>query len=294
MVSRFGAVITAMVTPFRDDYSLDLDRAQELTEWLLANGSDSLVVAGSTGESPTLTDDEKVDLFRAVVQAADGRGKVIAGTGTYDTAHSVHLTRAAERAGADGVLLVAPYYNKPPQPGLIEHFSRVAGETELPVILYNIPGRTGVRIEHQTILRLSEVENIVALKDSTGDFDGLSRLLAQSPDGFDVYSGDDWATFGYVCLGAAGVVSVASNVAGEQVAHMLELLLAGDLASARKVHQTLLPLFHGLFVTANPIPVKAAMALIGQPVGPPRLPLVPATEEEVGKVRRSLEEAGVL
>jgi 4-hydroxy-tetrahydrodipicolinate synthase len=229
-----------------------------------------------------------------VAGSVKGRAKVIAGTGTYDTAHSIHLTQEAEKAGADAILLVAPYYNKPPQRGLIEHFTKVAGTTSLPVTVYNIPGRTGIRIEHDTLLRLAEVENIVAVKDSTGDFEGLSKFLRVAPDGFEVYCGDDWATFGFACLGAVGIISVASNLGGERIGQMLDLIESGDIPGARKIHYDLLPLFHGLFITSNPIPVKAAMSLIGQPVGPPRLPLVPATEDEVAKVRAVLKESGVL
>jgi 4-hydroxy-tetrahydrodipicolinate synthase len=294
MRGRFGSVVTAMVTPFRDDFSLDVGRAEALADWLVDTGSHSLVVAGSTGESATLTDEEKLKLFEVVKKAIGGRARVIAGTGTYDTAHSIHMTKEAERAGADGVLVVTPYYNKPPQRGLVEHFTRVAQSTSLPVIVYNIPGRTGVRIEHDTLLRLAEVENIVAVKDSTGDFDGLSRLLASAPDGFDVYCGDDWAAFGYACHGSIGVISVAAHLAGERIGQMLDLVEAGDLPGARKLHYQLLPLFQALFLTSNPIPLKAAMSLIGQPVGPPRLPLVPASDEEIEKVRRAMEETGVL
>jgi 4-hydroxy-tetrahydrodipicolinate synthase len=294
MRGRFGTVVTAMVTPFRDDFSLDLNRAQEVASWLADTGSHSLVVAGSTGEAATLNDAEKVDLFRAVAEAVKGRAKVIAGTGTYDTAHSIHLTREAEKAGSDGILLVTPYYNKPPQRGLIEHFSKVAEETSLPVIVYNIPGRTATRIEHDTLLKLAEVENIVAVKDSTGEFDGLTKFLRVAPDGFEVYCGDDWATFGFACLGAVGAVSVATNLGGERLGQMLDLVEAGDIPGARKIHYELKPLFDCLFITSNPIPVKAAMSLIGQPVGPPRLPLVPATNDEVARIRKGLQESGVL
>lgn len=294
MAGRFGSVVTAMVTPFKEDLSLDLDRAQEVAAWLLERGSDALVVAGSTGEAATLSDEEKVALWRATAEAARGRGKVIAGSGTYDTAHSIHLTEEAERAGVDGILVVTPYYNKPPQRGLVEHFSRVAGATSLPVLVYNIPGRTGTRIAHDTLLRLAEVGNIVGVKDSTGDLDGVSHLVAEAPAGFEVYCGDDWATFGMVCLGAKGVVSVASHLAGERIRRMIEMIETGDAAGARKLHEELLPVFDALFVTSNPIPVKSAMALIGQPVGPPRLPLVPATEEEVATVRAALSDAGIL
>jgi 4-hydroxy-tetrahydrodipicolinate synthase len=294
MGGRFGSVVTAMVTPFNDDLSLDVDTAQEVASWLVDSGTQSLVIAGSTGEAATLTDEEKITLLRAVAEAVRGRAKVIAGTGTYDTAHSIHLTQEAERAGADAVLVVSPYYSKPPQRGLLGHFSAVAGATGLPVIAYNIPGRTAVRIEHDTLLRLAEIDNLVAVKDSTGEFDAVARVINEAPDGFEVYSGDDWATFGFVCLGAVGVVSVASHVVGERIRHMIELLESGDLDGARKIHYELLPAFHSLFVTTNPIPLKAAMALIGRPVGPPRLPLVPATDDEVARIRTGLAAAGVL
>jgi 4-hydroxy-tetrahydrodipicolinate synthase len=295
MAGRFGAVVTAMVTPFKEDLSIDLDRAQEVARWLLDHGTDALVVAGSTGEAATLNDREKVDLWRATVEAAEGRGQIIAGTGTYDTAHTVHLTQAATEAGADAILVVTPYYNKPPQQGLIEHFTRAAKATDKPVMLYNIPGRTATRIEHDTLLRLAgEVDNIVAVKDSTGDVDGVSKLIASAPSGFEVYCGDDWATFSFMCLGAVGVVSVPAHVVGERIRRMIELLEGGDVPAARKLHEELTPLFDAMFITSNPIPVKAAMSLIGQPVGPPRLPLIPATDEQVAAIRKALEDAGAL
>ena len=294
MPGRFGSVVTAMVTPFAQDGSLDVPRAQELARRLLDTGSSSLVVAGSTGEAATMSDQEKVTLFRAVSEAVEGRGTVIAGTGTYDTAHSIHLSEEAERAGADALLLVTPYYNKPPQRGLIEHFTAVARAASLPVIVYNIPGRTATRIAHQTLLRLADVENIVAVKDSTADLDGQAHLLRDIPDGFDVYQGDDWATFTSVCLGAAGVISVASHLVGDRIAEMIESIETGDVASARKIHLDLLPLFDALFVTSNPIPVKAAMGLAGFPVGNARLPLVPANDDELAAVRSAMEGAGLL
>ncbi|HVM11251.1 MAG TPA: 4-hydroxy-tetrahydrodipicolinate synthase [Actinomycetota bacterium] len=294
MAGRFGTLITAMVTPFTRDGSVDLDRAQEVAAWLLEHGSDGLVVAGSTGEAATMSDDEKIDLWRAVVEAVGDRGTVIAGTGTYDTAHTIHLTESATSAGVDAILVVTPYYNKPPQAGLIEHFTAAARATELPVMLYNIPGRTGTRIEHDTLLRLAEVENIVAVKDSTGDFDGAAKLMAAAPSGFEVYSGDDWATFGFATLGSPGVVSVVSHVVGERMRRIFELIEAGDLPGARKVHTELLPVFDVMFMTSNPIPVKAAMALIGQPVGDARLPLVPATDAQVAAIRKVLEDVGAL
>jgi 4-hydroxy-tetrahydrodipicolinate synthase len=293
MTGRFGSVITAMVTPFRGDHAVDYGGAQELASYLLDQGSDAVVVAGSTGESPTLTHKEKAELFRVVGEAVRGRGHLICGTGTYSTAETLELTQAAEDAGADGLLVVTPYYNKPPQRGLVAHFERIADATELPIIAYNIPGRTATRIEHDTLLTLSKKPNIVAVKDSTGDFQRISRLMSEAPD-FQVYSGDDWATFGYVCLGAVGVVSVASHLVGPQIRQMIELIETGDVAAARKIHESMSPLFNALFVTSNPIPLKAALELVGRPAGVPRLPLVPATSEERDRVRKALEDAGLL
>lgn len=294
MPGRFGSVVTAMVTPFRDDHAVDLDRAQELASWLVEHGSDAVVVAGSTGESPTLTHREKAELFRAVAEAIQGRGKVICGTGTYSTSETLELTQAAEDAGADGLLVVTPYYNKPPQRGLVAHFERVADATELPMILYNIPGRTATRIEHDTLLALATRPNIVAVKDSTGDFQAVSRLIAEAPEGFEIYSGDDWATFGYLCLGAVGVISVASHLVGPQIRQMIDLIETGDVAAARKRHEELSPLFNALFVTSNPIPLKAALEMVGRGCGEPRLPLVPASTDERARVRGALEDAGLL
>src|SRR5919198_4613078 len=193
MAGRFGAVVTAMVTPFRDDLSLDLEGAQALANWLLDNGTDTVLVAGTTGEGPTLTHDEKDRLLAAVIEVARGKGKVWCSTGTYNTEESIEATKQAEKAGADAALTVTPYYNKPPQRGLIAHFTKIAESTDLPVVLYNIPGRTATRIEHDTMLKLSAVPNIVGVKDSTVDFDAISKLVREAPAGFEVYSGDDWA-----------------------------------------------------------------------------------------------------
>jgi 4-hydroxy-tetrahydrodipicolinate synthase len=294
MAGRFGSVITAMVTPFGQDFSLDLDGAQEVAGYLLDHGSDSLVVTGSTGEAATLSHREKVDLYRAVVEAAAGRGKVIAGTGTYDTAETLELTREAQAAGVDAILAVTPYYNKPPQAGLMVHFREVAEATDLPVLLYNIPGRTACTIEAETLLELARVENIVGVKDATADFQTASQIIKDSPPDFEVYSGDDWATFIFACLGAAGVISVASHLAGERMKEMIELIEAGDTAAGRKIHQDLLPLFKALFITSNPIPLKAALEIVGRPVGPPRLPLVPASLDEENRIERAMRESGVL
>jgi 4-hydroxy-tetrahydrodipicolinate synthase len=294
MAARFGAVVTAMVTPFRQDHTLDPDGAQSLARHLLDHGTDSIVVAGSTGESPTLSHREKLDLFRAVIEAVDGDGHVICGTGTYNTAETIELSREAQDLGAEGLLVVTPYYSKPPQRGLLEHFTQVASAVELPVIAYNIPGRTGTRIEHDTLVRMAEVRNIVAVKDSTGDFQAISKLISEAPADFEVYSGDDWATFGYLCLGAVGVVSVAAHVVGDRIHHLTDLVLSGDIPAARKVHEELSPLFNALFITTNPIPVKTALDILGLPAGPPRLPLVPATGDERARIEKALSDAGLV
>lgn len=294
MTGQFGAVVTAMVTPFHEDHSLDLEAARSLAAFLFEHGSESLVVAGSTGESPTLTHKEKLELFREIVDVAKGAGKVVCGTGTYSTAETVELSREAEALGADGLLLVTPYYNKPPQRGLLEHFTRVANAVDLPIVAYNIPGRTGTRIEHDTLLRMAAIPNIVGVKDSTGDFQSISKLISEAPPEFEVYSGDDWATFGYLCLGGVGIVSVASHLVGDRIRQMCDLVFSGDVPAARKIHEELTPLFNALFITSNPIPVKTALELVGIPVGPPRLPLVPATSEERERIRKALVDARLL
>ncbi len=293
MSGRFGAVVTAMATPFTERGDLDLEAARSLARWLLDTGTDALVVHGSTGEAATMTDGEKADLVRLVKEVA-GDAPVIAGTGTYDTRHSIHLSEAARDAGADALLIVCPYYNKPPQRGVVAHYRAIAEAVDLPVLAYNIPGRTAMRIEHGTLLQLAEIPGVVGVKDATADLDGVSRLIAEAPAGFEVYSGDDWATFAMVALGAVGVISVAAHLAGERMGQMIALAQSGDAGGARKIHESLLPLYRGLFITSNPIPLKAALDLAGHPVGPPRLPLVPATEDERAAIRKAMEDAGVL
>jgi 4-hydroxy-tetrahydrodipicolinate synthase len=294
MAGRFGTVLTAMATPFLPDGSLDLPGAERLADHLAANGSDGLVVAGSTGEAPTLRRDEKDALFRAVVGAVSGRAQVVCGTGTNDTAESIELTRLAAAAGADGILLVTPYYNRPPQRGLVEHFRAVAAAADLPAMLYNVPGRTATRIDHATLLALLGTGTIVAVKDSTGDLQAASRLAAELPDGAELYCGDDWAAFAMACLGAVGVVSVASHLVGAPIARMFAHVEAGRLAEARAIHRDLTPLFDALFVTSNPIPLKAALAAVGLPGGAPRAPLLPATDAERGTVEEALRGVGLL
>lgn len=288
----FGHVVTAMVTPFDADGRLDEARAAALAGRLIARGNDSLVVAGTTGESPTLSDDEKIRLFRAVKEAVGNRAKVIAGTGTYDTAHSIHLSKEAHRTGADGLLLVNPYYNRPSQEGLYAHFRAVAESTPLPVMLYNIPGRTGVNCAPETIARLAEVPNIVAVKEAAGSLDQVSEIRVRTPDQFEIYSGDDSLTLPKLAVGATGVVSVAGNLAGLEIQEMIRAFFAGRVAEALRIHRRLWPLFKVLFITTNPVPVKAAMRLAGFDCGRVRLPLVDATpkeEEQIGAVLRAMD-----
>lgn len=294
MRGRFGDLITAMVTPFDGEGKVDLEETKRLASWLADHGSDGLVVSGSTGEAPTLSDEEKVNLFRAVVEAVGGRAAVIAGTGTYDTSHSIHLTQEAAKAGVDGALVVTPYYNRPPQSGLLAHFKAIAASTSLPIILYDIPIRTSRKIEHATLIDLAQVENIVAVKDACGDAQGAARLVAGAPEGFQVYSGNDADTLPWLSVGAVGVIAVASHVAGPQMAEMIALYKRGEPEAARKVHLDLMGVFDLMGITTNPIPVKAAMQELGFNVGEPRLPLVSATLEQRAEIRETLRRAGIL
>jgi len=291
-----GHVITAMVTPFDDELAVDHGKVAALAERLVEQGSDGLLVSGSTGESPTLTRDEKIELYRTVKRTVGDKTKVIAGTGSSSTAEVIELTRAAEDVGIDAALVVCPPYNKPPQEGLYRHFKAVAEATKLPVIMYNIPGRTGRNIDAKTILRLAEIENIVANKESSGDFDQMTQISAQAPDGFVLYSGDDWATLPALAVGAVGVVSVASHVAGPQISQMVRAFHNGDTQQARRLHWRLWELFQVLFIptSVNPAPVKAALRLAGFDPGGLRLPLVPTTPEEDEQIRRVMQEAGLL
>ncbi|MGH2772709.1 MAG: 4-hydroxy-tetrahydrodipicolinate synthase [Actinomycetota bacterium] len=294
MNSRFGALITAMATPFDAEGAVDLAAAEQLASWLAEHGSDGLVVTGSTGEASTLTDDEKIELWAAVKKAAGGKAKIIAGSGSNDTAHSVHLTKKAHELGLDGALVVTPYYNRPPQAGLIAHFSAIATASDIPLMLYDIPVRTARKIDHATLLRLAEVDNIVAVKDACGDAQGAARLVAEAPPDFEVYCGNDADTLPWLSVGAVGVVSVASHLVGPQMAQMVRLFWEGDAAAARKIHLDLMPVFDVLAMTTNPIPLKAALEMAGHRAGDPRLPLVPATETEKDKIRGVLSKAGVI
>jgi 4-hydroxy-tetrahydrodipicolinate synthase len=274
---RFGAVLTAMVTPFDDQGRLDLDAAAGLARWLVDNGNDGLVVAGTTGEAPVLTDEEKLDLWRAVAEAVTV--PVIAGAGTNDTRHSVELTRRAQETGAAGILAVTPYYSRPPQAGLAQHFRAVAGATRLPVMIYDIPVRTGRKVAHETLLGLArEVDNIVAVKDAASDVAGSARLLAEAPSGFELYSGEDGLNLPLLAVGASGVVSVAAHWSGALHAEMLSSFAKGDVDGARAANARLLESF--AFETGeaapNPIPAKAMLRVLGHRVGQCRPPMGPA------------------
>lgn len=293
-MTPFGEVLTAMVTPMRQDGAVDYGKARQLAEYLVAHGSDGLVVAGTTGESPTLSADEKLALFETVAGAVRGRAKVIAGTGSYDTAESIALTRRAESAGVDGVMLVVPYYNRPPQEGLYRHFRAIAESTSLPVLLYNVPLRTGRNLEAETVGRLAQVPNIVAIKEAAGDMEQVTRIRQATPASFAIYSGEDSLTLPMLTLGAAGVVSVASHVVGDDIKAMIRAHREGDLARAVKLHQRMMPVFKALFVTTNPIPVKWAMSLLGMDMGPFRLPLVEPSEAEKAKIESALRAYGLL
>ena len=292
---HFGRMLTAMVTPFDANGDLDLARAQELAVRLLDQGTDALVVCGTTGESPTVFYDQKMDLFRAVLEAVDGRAKVIANTGDNCTADSVTFSKQVVDLGVDAIMTVVPYYNKPPQEGLYQHFRTVAEAVEVPVVLYNIPGRSVVNMTSETTLRLAhDVENIVAVKEASSDFTQIAEIINGAPAGFEVLSGNDTDTLPMMGLGATGVISVVSHVAGMRFKEMIEAQVAGEHTRALRLHLELLPLMQGLFATANPILVKAGLALQGFPVGDVRLPLVPPTADQTGEIARIMRGVGLL
>ena len=292
---RFGRLIPAMVTPFNRDLELDLDRAQELADRLVRGGVDSIIVNGTTGESPTVFYPQKLELFRAVVNAVAGRVPVIANVGDNCTADTVSFAQDAGQLGVDGFMCVVPYYNKPPQEGLYRHFKTIADSTEMPIILYNIPGRCSINMEAETTLRLArDCDNIVAIKEASGNLDQVRAIIDGAPADFDVYSGDDSATLDIMRLGGAGVISTIGNVAPARMKEIVEAAAAGDWEAAEAANEALLPLMTGLFATANPILVKEALKLIGFPVGGVRLPLVDATPEQSATLAAIMSEVGVL
>jgi 4-hydroxy-tetrahydrodipicolinate synthase len=290
MMAIFGRVLTAMATPFDESGGVNWEQVSALAKRLVEGGSDGIVVAGTTGESPTLSDEEKIRLFRAVKEAVGGRAVVVAGTGTNDTKHSIHLSREAQRAGCDGLLLVNPYYNRPSQDGLYAHFRTIAESTNLPCMLYNIPGRTGVNCAPETIARLADVPTIAAVKEASGSLDQVSDIRRRTKREFLIYSGDDSLTLPILAVGGTGIVSVASHLAGREIQQMVRAYEQGEVAQALRLHLRLLPLFKVLFITTNPVPLKAALNMSGINVGKPRLPLVEATAKEKEQIQAVLSE----
>jgi 4-hydroxy-tetrahydrodipicolinate synthase len=287
-----GEVLTAMVTPFREDGSVDLERFRDLCLYLVGNGSDGLVVTGTTGESPTLSDEERFELYEAAVDAVGGRATVVAGTGTYSTQHSIHLTERAHELGVDGFLVVTPYYNKPPPRGIVAHFRAIAEASDKPIIVYNIPQRVVVNLEPDTIVELAEIPSVKAVKQATEDLDQARRIVAETD--LDLYAGNDDLIYPFLQLGGLGGVCVHTHLVGTRVKEMIRRFREGDAQGARAIDEELKPVVEALAVTTNPIPVKAALNLLGHEVGGLRLPLVEATDEEAEVVREALERAGLL
>jgi 4-hydroxy-tetrahydrodipicolinate synthase len=286
-----GHVLTAIVTPFHEDGSVDFDAFQALARHLVENGSDGIVVAGTTGESPTLSDRERLDLIRAALEAVGDSAAVVAGTGTYSTAHSVHLTEAAHDLGATAFLVVTPYYNKPPQRGIVAHFEEIARATDRPIVVYNIPSRVVVNIEPDTITQLAEIENVQAVKQANDDL-AQARHIVEA--GLDLYAGDDNLVQPFLELGGVGGVCVHTHVVGPQVAEQVRAVLDGDVERGRDLDHAIAPAYELLGVVTNPIAIKAALRLLGHQVGGHRLPLVDATEDELGRIRDCLERLGLL
>ncbi|MEH6907329.1 4-hydroxy-tetrahydrodipicolinate synthase [Neobacillus drentensis] len=277
---NFGQLLTAMVTPFDQNGEVDFNATRNLVDYLIENGTDGIVVAGTTGESPTLSSEEKVALFQFVVAVVNGRVPVIAGTGSNNTRASISLTKQADEAGVDGIMLVAPYYNKPSQEGMYQHFKAIAESTSLPIMIYNIPGRCAVNISVETLVRLSQLPNIVAVKEASGNLDAMAEIISRTPSDFSLYSGDDGLTLPVLAIGGTGVVSVASHVIGNEMKDMIQLFKNGQVQEAASAHRRLLPIMKALFTAPNPAPVKAALNINGVNVGGLRLPLLPLSDEE--------------
>jgi 4-hydroxy-tetrahydrodipicolinate synthase len=293
MTIDFGRVITAMVTPFDQEGNVHYAEAEKLAAYLVANGSDGIVVCGTTGESPTLSWDEEYQLFQVVQKAVAGKAKVIAGTGSNSTSEAIEATQKAAKLGVDGSLQVVPYYNKPPQIGLYQHFAAIAAAVDLPMMLYNIPGRTGQALEPETIAKLALVDGIVAIKEASGNLDLVSQIRGMTPSDFAIYSGDDSLTLPILAVGGVGVVSVASHLVGNQIQEMIRAFESGQNQAATQLHIELLPLFKGLFFAPNPMPVKAALKLQGWEVGGLRLPMRELPAELLPLLEKILHKHGL-
>jgi len=290
-----GRVLTAMVTPFKADLSVDYKKAEELAKYLVENGSDGLVIHGTTGESPTLTHEEEYELYRVVKKAVSGKAKVVAGTGSNSTATTIKSTKEAEKIGVDAAMIVVPYYNKPSQEGLYQHYKAAAQSTELPIIIYNIPGRTGINMLPATVARLAkDFKNIIGLKDAAGNPEQTKATRELVPNDFTIWSGDDGLTLPMLKVGAVGIISVASHLVGREIAQMVSAFHSGEVKKAEEIHNRLMPIFKVLFITANPTPVKAALEMVGKPAGKLRLPLIEANDSEKEQIREVLKGLGVL
>ncbi len=288
-MKEIGRLITAMVTPFDEEGRVDYEQAKRLAKALLDSGSDGVILSGTTGESPTLSTEEKLRLFSEVKAAIGDRGAILAGTGSYNTAESIELSKEAEQTGVDGLLLVVPYYNKPPQDGLYQHFKAISSSVNLPCMLYNVTSRTSLNMTDETTIRLSEIDNIVGIKEAGSDLDQISRIIDGAKPGFLLWSGNDNETFPIMAVGGYGVVSVVSHLVGSQIRHMMGLLMDGDVEGAAAEHRRLLPLFKAMFVVSNPIPLKYSLNQMGFNVGNPRLPMVPLDANSAAKLDKVLQ-----
>lgn len=292
---QFGRLITAMITPFDNERNLDLKRCAEFADRLVKGGTDALAVCATTGESPTIFYPQKIEVIKTVIEAVDGRAKIIANVGDNCTQDTIDFARDVEKLGVDGLMCVVPYYNKPPQEGLYQHFKAIAESVNLPVILYNIPGRCVTNMTAETTLRLAhDVKNIVAIKEASGNMEQIKQIIDNVPEGFVVYSGDDSATYDIMKMGGVGVVSTISNIATARMKEIVDLCAAGKWDEAKAANDKLLPMMDGLFETTNPILVKEALKLVGFPVGGVRLPLVDATPEQSNRLAAIMHEVGVL
>ncbi len=292
-MTHFGSLITAMITPFGNDDEINWKEVDRIVDKLLEDGSDSILVSGTTGEAPTLTKKEKLELFARVKERVGNKAKVIAGTTTYCTKESVELTKEAEKIGVDGILATAPYYNKPPQDGLYLHFAKIASETSLPIIVYNIPSRTAVNVLPETLKRLAnDYSNIVGVKEASGDMNQISTIRRLLPRPFLLYSGDDSMTLPLLSVGGDGIISVASHIVGKEIKEMINSYFKGDINRVSELHLKLLPIFRVLFVTTNPIPLKEALNLLGYNVGKCRLPLSPIDAKSRAELIKVLKEYG--
>ncbi len=288
-MKKLGRLLTAMVTPFNEEGKVDYEQTKKLALALLNSGSDGLVVSGTTGESPTLSREEKLRLFTEVKSAVGERGAVIAGTGNYNTAESLELTKEAERIGVDACLLVVPYYNKPTQAGLYQHFKTIAQGTSLPCIIYNVPARTVVNLSADTVIKLSQIDNIIGVKEASGNLDQIAKLISGAKDSFLVWSGNDNDTFSIIALGGYGIISVASHLVGNQIKEMIDSFISGKVTEAANIHRRLLPLVNALFIVSNPIPLKYALNHVGFNVGKLRLPLTEPDEKSAAFIRDTLK-----